>query len=119
MEKKIFIREIYFYIVCLMALVIFIIGLVSIYDNGMNFAKPTTYLSRPSMLNMYKGQYPDLSKEQIDKLVEEEIATSLQTEKDIAFKGLFRGILLVVISVPIFIFHWEKAQMLWTKKNKI
>ena len=36
-----------------------------------------------------------------------------RTEKDIAFKGLLRGILLVIISIPLFAFHWRKAQAMW------
>lgn len=118
MQRRIYAREIYFYVVCLVALIIFIIGLVNLYESAINYAKPTTYQSRASMVPMYKEQYPDLSQQEIDKLVEEEISASLKMEKDMAFKGIFRGVLLVVISIPIFLFHWKKAQDLWNIKDE-
>ena len=66
------------------------------------------------MIPMYSAdQYQDLSKEEIDQLVEDELNASLQSEKDIAFKDLLRGILLAVIAIPLFAFHWKKAQAMW------
>ena len=49
----------------------------------------------------------------LDKMVDEEIATSVGNERIMALKGLFRGVLLIIISIPLFIFHWKKAQSLW------
>jgi len=34
-------------------------------------------------------------------------------ERQMALKGLFTGVLLVIIAVPLFIFHWKKAQAMW------
>jgi len=113
MARKIYIREIYFYLVCLIAFVLFIVGIVTIYDNAVNYAKPTTYMTKASMLPAYKDQYNNLSQEQIDKMLNEEIQNSLNNEKLMAIKGLFRGVLLVVIAIPLFIFHWRKAQEIW------
>lgn len=114
MARRVYFREIYFYIVCLIALVIFIVGLVMVYDDSINYVKPTTYMTKSSIITMYStGQYQDLSKEEIEKLAEDELNAYLQNEKDRAIKGLLRGILLVIISIPLFTFHWKKAQAMW------
>jgi len=114
MARKVYFREIYFYIICLVAIIIFIVGLVQVYDGIINYVKPTTYLTRPSVASMYsQEQYKNLSAEQIDKLITEEINASIQNEKDMAFKNLLRGVLLMVIATPLFIFHWRKAQQMW------
>jgi hypothetical protein len=113
MARKIYIREIYFYLICLIAFILFIVGMVAIYDNAVNYVKPTTYMTKSSMLPAYKDQYANLSQEQIDNMVNEEIQNSLNNEKLMAIKGLFRGVLLIVIAIPLFIFHWRKAQAIW------
>ncbi|MBC8386679.1 MAG: hypothetical protein H8E13_01320 [Actinobacteria bacterium] len=114
MARRVYFREIYLYIVCLIALVIFIVGLVMVYDSSINYVKPTTYMTRFNIITMYSAdQYQNLSKEEIEQLAEDELNASLQSEKDIAFKGLLRGILLVIISIPLFAFHWRKAQAMW------
>jgi len=66
---------------------------------------------------MYKEQYQDLSEQEIDMLIEEEIDTSLKYERNMALRGIFRGAIMLVISVPLFIFHWKKAQALWHVSN--
>ena len=114
MGRRVYFREIYFYIVCLIALVIFIVGLVMVYDDSINYVKPITYMTKSSTIAMYStGQYQDLSKEEIEKLADDELNAYLQNEKDRAIKGLLRGILLVIISIPLFTFHWKKAQAMW------
>ena len=114
MTRRVYFREIYFYIICLAAIIIFIVGLVMAYDGIINFVKPTTYMTKPSVASMYtQEQYKNLSSSEIDKLVTEEINANLQNEKDMAFKNLLRGVLLVAISIPLFAFHWRKAQQMW------
>jgi hypothetical protein len=113
MARKIYIREIYFYLVCLIAFILFIVGIVTIYDSAVDYVKPATYMTKSSILPAYKDQYNNLSQEQIDKMVNEEIQNSLNNEKLMAIKGLFRGVLLVIIGIPLFVFHWRKAQALW------
>jgi hypothetical protein len=115
MTRRVYFREIYFYIICIVAIIIFIIGLIMTYDGTINYVRPTTYMTKPSVAGMYsQEQYKNLSSEEINKLVEEEINASLQNERDIAFKNLFRGVLLVIIAIPLFAFHWRKAQQMWT-----
>lgn len=117
MQRNIYVREIYFYLVCVITLIIFIIGLVTIYDNLINYIKPTIYLTEPAMISMYREQYPELPFSQIEKMAIEEVEISLRFEKDIAIKGLLRGIFLLAISIPIFTFHWKKARGLRNNEN--
>jgi hypothetical protein len=113
MARRVYIREIYFYLICLVALILFIVSLVTILDSAINYAKPTTYMTKSSMLMQYQQQYADLSDIEINKMLDEEIAASVDIERIMALKGLFRGILLIIIAIPLFIFHWKKAQSLW------
>jgi len=117
MTRKVYAREIYFYLICLVAIIIFIIGLVNLGDNAIGYFYPTTYVTRANMEPMYKEQYSDLNQEEIDKMIDEEIASSLKMERIIALKGLFRGALLVIIAIPLFIWHWRKAQAMWYMKT--
>ena len=114
MARRVYFREIYFYLICLVSIIIFIVGLVMAYDGIINFLKPTTYMTKPSVASMYsQDQYKNMSSSEIDKLVTEEINANLQNEKDMAFKNFLRGVLLVVISIPLFVLHWRKAQQMW------
>jgi hypothetical protein len=113
MARMVYFREIYFYIVCLTAIIIFVIGIVMTYEGVINYIKPTTYMTRAYELPMYQERETNLTKEEIDTMVEEEIKISLENEKAIAFKNLLRGALLIVIAIVLFAFHWRKAQAMW------
>ena len=114
MTRRVYFREIYLYIVCIIAIIIFIVGLIMIYNGTIDYVRPTTYMTKSSIVTMYSTeQYPDLSAAEINRLAEEEIDASIQSAKDLAFKDLLRGVLLVVIAIPLFAFHWKKAQAMW------
>ena len=111
MARNVSVREVYFYIVCLIAIVIFIIGLVGLSDGIINYLKPNTYIYQEKM--PYQAQYPNLSDEEIDKLMQEQIANSLANERSFALKSILRNAIMIVIAIPLFAFHWKKAQQLW------
>ncbi len=114
MARRVYIREIYFYIMCLIAVILFIVGLVTTFDSAVNYVKPVTYMTKASMIPVYKTpEYSDMSQEEIDKLIDEEIAMQIENEQVNAVKGIFRGLLLIIIAIPLFIFHWVKAQAMW------
>ncbi|MDD5622751.1 MAG: hypothetical protein PHQ09_06310 [Actinomycetota bacterium] len=115
MTRRIYFREIYLYIVCIIAIIIFIVGLIMVYNGTVDYVRPATYMTKSSIAAMYSTeQYPDLSADEIDRLAEEEIGVSIRNAKDMAFKDLLRGVLLVIIAIPLFIFHWKKAQVMWS-----
>jgi hypothetical protein len=114
MARKVYIREIYFYIVCLISIVLFIVGLVTTVDNITNYVKPTTYTTKASLVPMYKSdQYSRMSDAEINKIVDEEIAMQINNEKIMALKNLLRGVVLLIIAIPLFTVHWMKAQSMW------
>jgi len=72
------------------------------------------------MITIYPPeQYQDLTTDEIEQLVEEEFNTSIQNEKGRAFKDMLRGVLLVIIAIPLFTFHWKKAQTIWCRDSDI
>lgn len=113
MARRVYVREIYFYLVCLAAIILFIVGIVNLVDSSVSFIKPVTYMTRASILPAYQDQYKGMSQEEIDKIISEEIKAQEDIEKINALKGLIRGALLIVIAIPLFTFHWLRAQAMW------
>jgi sortase (surface protein transpeptidase) len=115
MARRVYIREIYFYMVCLISIVLFIVGLVTTVDNIANYVKPTTYTTKASLAPMYKSDQNNsqMSDAEINKIVDEEIAMQINNEKIMALKNLLRGIVFLVIAIPLFAVHWMKAQNMW------
>ena len=113
MARSVSIREIYFYIVCLIAIIIFIIGLIGLADGITNYLKPNSYMTKENIIPSYKDQYPTMSDEELNKLMEKEIANSLANERNFALKSMIRNAIMIVIAIPLFAFHWKKAQELW------
>jgi len=114
MARKVYVREIYFYMVCLISIVLFIVGFVTTVDNITNYVKPTTYTTKASLVPMYKSdQYSEMSDAEINKIVDEEIAMQISNEKIMALKNLLRGVVFLIIAIPLFTVHWMKAQAMW------
>ena len=111
MARSVSVREIYFYIVCIISIIIFIIGLVGLSDGIINYLKPNTYLYQEKF--PYETQYPNLSEEEINNLMEKEIANSVANERTFALKSMLRNTIMIIIAIPLFAFHWKKAQELW------
>jgi hypothetical protein len=118
MARRVYVREIYFYIVCLVAIIIFIIGIVNLGDNAIGYVAPATYATRANLLPAYQDQYSGMTEEEISTLIDEEILNSQRIERQMAVRGLFRGALLVIIAIPLFIFHWRKAQTMWKMNSE-
>jgi hypothetical protein len=111
MARNVIVREIYFYIICLIAIIVFIIGLVGLSDGIINYIRPSTYIYQEKL--PYRTEYPDLSEEEIDKLIQQEKANSIANEKNFALKSILRNSIMIIIAIPLFAFHWRKAQQLW------
>ncbi len=113
MARKVYVREIYFYIVCLITLIIFIIGLIYTYSGIVDYIKPSTYFYglTERQAQIESGTITDM--EQLEELIEKDREQFIENEKTNSLKSLFRGILLIVIVVPIFTYHWIKAKQLW------
>ncbi len=118
MQRRIYVREIYFYIVCLIAIILFIVGIINLTDNIINYINPLTYAApRTEVGAIYKEQNSSLTEEEIDKLVKEETESSLQREKNMSVRGMIRGSIMIVLSTPLFVYHWKKARELWNSND--
>ena len=113
MQRKVLVREIYFYVVCLIALIIFIIGLIGLGSGIVSYIRPSVYVTKANIMPGYREQYKDLSEQEINALAEEEIQNSIDNERNFAIKSLINNSIMIVIAIPLFIFHWKKAQYLW------
>lgn len=113
MQRKILVREIYFYIVCLIALIIFIVGLTGLGGGIVNYIKPSTYVTKANIMPGYREQYRDLTEEELNAMADQEIQSSIDNERGYALRTLINDSIMIIISIPLFIFHWRKAQQLW------
>ncbi len=113
MARRVYFREIYFYIVCIISIIIFIIGIINLVDSAISFVNPVTYMTKSSILPSYKEQYKDLSQEEIERLIDEEIKAQENIERSNGLKGIIRGVLLIIIAIPLFATHWKFAQEMW------
>ncbi|MCD4670589.1 MAG: hypothetical protein K8S14_09085 [Actinomycetia bacterium] len=113
MAKRVHVREIYLYIICIIAIILFIVGITTIFDSAFTYVNPVSYKTWVRPVSDYESQYPDCSKEEINELIEEERQNSIDNEKTFALRGLIRGGIFIFMAIPLFIFHWRKAQAMW------
>ena len=115
MARKVYIREIYFYIVCLISIILFIVGLSTTAENIVSYINPTTYSTRASIVPAYKTDpnSSTMSDAEINRIADEEIAMQINNEKIMALKNLLRGVVFLIIAIPLFTVHWMKAQSMW------
>ncbi|MDD3520664.1 MAG: hypothetical protein PHU65_05430 [Actinomycetota bacterium] len=113
MQRRVFVREIYFYIVCVIAIIVFIIGIIGLANAIVNYIKPNTYMTKSSMMPGYKEMYEDMSEQELNALIEEEMQSSIANERNFAFKSIISNSIMIIIAIPLFAFHWKKAQELW------
>jgi hypothetical protein len=113
MQRRALVREIYFYIVCVIALIIFVIGIIGLAGAIANYIKPNTYITKASMMPGYKELYKDMSEQELNALIEEEVQSSVNNERNFALKSIITNSIMIVITIPLFAFHWKKAQELW------
>ena len=69
-------------------------------------------MTEANIIPAYKGQYPTMSDEELNKLMEKEIANYLTNERNFALKSMIRNAIMIVIAIPLLAFHWKKAQEL-------
>ena len=115
MARKVYIREIYFYMVCLISIILFIVGLSTTAENIVSYINPTTYSTRVSIVPAYKTDpnSSTMSDAEINRIADEEIAMQINNEKIMALKNLLRGVVFLIIAIPLFTVHWMKAQSMW------
>ena len=122
MRLKWSIHQIYFYLVCFVTLIMLIVGITNIVRAGIELVIPipeTEYeYARPAPYNPRgnEGQESTLSKEVIEQ--EEAIRAAYgQKQKEEyslhnPLRQIFNGFALIIVAVPVYIFHWRKIPLL-------
>lgn len=113
MARKVLVREIYFYIVCLIAIVLFIVGIIDTYYGTVDYIKPSTYYYGFDPRITQPEQNSSIDEDKLEELIEKDREQYIANEKLNSLKRLFRGVLLIIIAIPIFSYHWTKAKQLW------
>jgi len=107
------IRRIYLYLVSFATLMMLIIGTVQIIDAAVDFIYPDPNSGAPPYYEMkarYKDANQDLTKEELQKLMEEERQRAIKSQKYYRIKRLVTSTSLIVVALPVYLYHWRKIQ---------
>lgn len=111
------IREIYYYAVCFVTLIITIFALTGVVDTiaEMAYPYPQYTPSKLEMIQMNEQQNTDVSDpEKMQKLLEAE--QKAQAERDKAARQhqvarqLSRNLSLLIVAVPLYLYHWRRVR---------
>ncbi len=116
MAKSWSIKNLYFYLVCLVTLFLFVGGAISAINSSMQLAFP----DKPNVPLIYV-YYPEYKGEQAQPvfdpppLEELEKRRSEQEQTDLYYQGytkrsLLNSIALMIIAAPFYLYHWNKVK---------
>jgi len=118
MAKSWSIKNLYFYLVCLVTLFLFVGGAISAINSAMQLALP----DRPNipMTWVYYPEYREgISEPVFDPPPLEELERQRleQEQRDYYYQGytkrsLLNSIALMIISAPFYLYHWKKVKPL-------
>jgi len=110
------IKNLYFYLVCLVTLFLFVGGAISAVNSAMQFAYP----DRPnvSIIHIYYPEYRGESTEPVfdpPPLEELEKMRAEQEQMDqyyrsYSLRSLLNSIALMIISAPFYFYHWNRVK---------
>ena len=110
-------RNGYFYGVCLICVVLFIFAIVSLGDTIVDIIYPHQYIEPDIYLEKelrYEKDFPELSKEEIKEMIkeknEERKAQEEYNRKRRIVLSLTKSILLLLLVIPIYLFHWNRIE---------
>lgn len=118
MAKSWSIKNLYFYLVCLVTLFLFVGGAIS----GINSAMQMAFPDRPNMPIFY-SYYPEYKDDSSTPafnpppLEELEKRRAEQEEMDVYYRGytlrsLLNSIALMIIAAPFYLYHWKRVKPL-------
>jgi len=110
-------RNGYFYGVCLICIVLFIFAIVSLGNTIVDIIYPRQFIDlQPSIQKelRYEKDYPKLSKKEIQQMIkeqnEERKTRDEYNRKRRIILNLSRSILLLLLVIPLYLFHWNKIE---------
>lgn len=118
MAKSWSIKNLYFYLVCLVTLFLFVGGAIS----GINSAMQIAFPDKPNVpiFNTYYPEYKEDSSTPVfnpPPLEELEKLRADQEEMDVYYRGytlrsLLNSIALMIIAAPFYLYHWKRVKPL-------
>ncbi|MHB1044208.1 MAG: hypothetical protein ACYC0Q_15410 [Eubacteriales bacterium] len=105
------IRQVYLYLVCFATLMMLIIGSVQLIMSLVDFVYPEQVYIPDAKLRYAEIQKdPGLTKEEIDRQVEEERQRSELAMERSRVRRVINSVALIVVSLPVYVYHWRKIQ---------
>lgn len=107
--SKFSIRNIYFYLVCFLSIIIFVIGAVQTVGNFLDIVYPDP--DSPYKLDRFDKQVQagNLTSEEAEKKAQEILQLEREWNKVRDIKDLAQSITMLVIAIPLFLFHWQRV----------
>jgi ferritin-like protein len=109
-NKSGLLRSIYLYTFSAVGLILIIIGSVNIIDillKATIFKQADVYYSYPYAYQPIKGGEEQISKEEREKIMEEERKAQEMNSKNERARKLSNSIAMIIVGSPLFIYHWK------------
>lgn len=111
------VRQTYYYLVCFATLIMVIIGVVQVIQNGLDLALPEEPY-RPSAMDMYqrmRGPTTDeeptpFTREELDAMAEEEAERMRRETRRRNIRSLIGSLALVAVATPVYLYHWRRVR---------
>lgn len=109
------IRQVYLYLVCFATLMMLIIGLVQLIMGVVDLIYPDPniaprYLDTKMRVSEMQRNNPSITQEDLEKQIQEENERQVVSQKYYQVKRFINSLALVVVSLPVYLYHWRKIQ---------
>jgi hypothetical protein len=109
------IREIYFYLVSLVMLIIIVFNLFSLVNGIIEWFEPQQlHIEAKYLRTRLEDENPDATEEELDQLVADEAERRREQEEArrefYRWKRIAQPVIAIVIAFPIYLYHWRRAQ---------
>lgn len=107
------VRTIYLYLVIITSLCIIIVGSISAVSSLLDYIMPASLIKEEEVANtIYREDYPGYYMDNV-KYQERQV----QNERNQGIVGFSSNLALVIVAVPIFVYHGKQAKKLRTDKK--
>ena len=109
-------RRTYYYLVCFAALIMLVIGTVSAVRNVLDLVMPEEAYRPTAVDYMHRmnrgpeGEELPFTKEEMERLAEEEAHRNERAARRRAVRGLLGNLALIVIAAPLYLYHWREVR---------
>jgi len=109
------IRQVYLYLICFATLMMLIIGLVQLIMGVVDLVYPdpnmeSQYLDTKIKVSEMQRNNPEITREDIERQIQEDQARQKVSRKYSQIKSFINSLALVMVSLPVYLYHWRKIQ---------